>query len=70
MKSTFVSKTDLAQAYFPHINAASARNKLMQIINSDSRLMPLLIDAGYKKNNRQFSPACVELIMERLGKPW
>ena len=70
MRNTYISKTDLAVAYFPYIDVHSARHKLMGIINSDDRLLPLLIDTGYQNSNRQFSPRQVELILDRLGNPW
>ena len=70
MKNTFISKTDLAQAYFPYVDAETARHKLMQVINSDSILICNLLDAGYKKASKLLSPLCVELIINRLGNPW
>jgi len=70
MKHSFVSKTDLAQAYFPYVNEQSARHKLMQLICDDGTLLDRLVDAGYRKLQRQFSPLQVEIILNRLGNPF
>ena len=70
MKNTYISKTDLAQAYFPYVEAETARHQLMQIINSDAALMATLLKIGYKKTCRLLSPLCVEKIVESLGNPW
>ena len=69
MKHTFVSKTDLAVAYFPHISRQAARHKLMQFIRDDSHLLAELEATGYSSNNRQFSPLQVDIIFRRLGNP-
>ena len=70
MKNTFVSKSDLAQAYFPYVDAETARHKLMDVINADKQLMQSLFEQGYYKTCKQLSPICVELITKRLGNPW
>ncbi len=70
MKNCFISKTDLAVAYFPFINQHAARNKLMHFIAADARLMQQLENAGYTRLCRQFSPKQVELIFEHLGNPF
>ena len=70
MKHTFVSKTDLAVAFFPHINEHSARHKLMNYIESTPELMQQLHLSGYTRLSRSFSPKQVEMICEVLGNPW
>lgn len=70
MKFTFVSKSDLAIAYFPHVGTHSACNKLMSIIKDDQELHSRLLSTGYRKLNRTFTPKQVEMIVERLGKPY
>ena len=70
MKNVFITKGELAQAYFPYIEARPARHKLMQVINDDAVLMASLRDAGYNPANRLLSPHQVEVIVERLGNPW
>ena len=70
MKNTFITKTDLAMAYFPFVSERAARHKLMQVVNSDARLLESLLNVGYSRASHLLSPACVELIVERLGNPW
>lgn len=70
MTNTFISKSDLAQAYFPYIDAESARHKLMQFINYDDILIDQLRETGYQPRSHAFSPAQVELIFARLGNPF
>lgn len=70
MKPTFTTKTELAQAYFPHLEMRSARHKLMQVINSDSHLIQLLTEQGYEPNHHHFTPAQVTTIINRLGSPF
>jgi len=70
MKNCFISKTDLAVAYFPFINQNAARNKLMHFIATDAELMHQLEQVGYTRLCRQFSPKQVEMIMAKLGNPF
>jgi len=70
MKHSFISKTDLAVAYFPHLDPHSARHKLMGLIESDTTLLPRLQDSGYRHMSRQFSPRQVDMIIDRYGSPW
>jgi len=70
MRNTFVSKTDLAQAFFPFISPESARHKLMQLLNDDTSLMKKLKKNGYAPTSHNFSPAQVELIVGKYGNPW
>ena len=71
MKNTFVSKTDLALAYFPHLTAHSARNKLMSLIRSDRcDLIGKLREAGYSNLQKYLSPLQVEMIISRFGNPF
>lgn len=70
MKHTFVQKGDLASAYFPSLTPHSALNRLMQLIRDDGTLLDRLVDAGYRKMQRQFSPLQVDIILERLGNPF
>lgn len=71
MKKTFVSKTDLALAYFPHLTAHSARNKLMALIRSAKNdLLDRLRATGYTDLQKDLSPLQVDLIMECFGNPF
>ena len=66
----FITKTELAQAYFPYIDPRAARHKLMQLINDETMLYNNLVECGYKSDNRHFTPKQVEMITEWLGNPW
>ena len=71
MRNTFVSKTDLALAYFPHLTAHSARNKLMSLIRDTSTdLMDRLNATGYKPLQKDLSPLQVSIIIEHFGNPF
>ena len=71
MRNSFVSKTDLAQAYFPFLTPHSARNKLMSLIRSSNcDIMGKLRSIGYFDRQREFSPAQVAIITDYLGNPF
>jgi len=70
MRNSFVTKTDLGQAFFPFISPRSARQKLMQLIAEDSDLMESLVKNGYVDKSHTFSPKQVEVIISRLGNPF
>ncbi len=71
MKTTFTLKTDLALAYFPHLTATSARNKLMSLINdAHSTLRAQLVGVGYADKQKEFTPAQVTIITDYLGNPF
>lgn len=70
MKHSFVSKTDLAVAYFPYVNQHSARHKLMELINDDHELITQLRSTGYTKLSHMFSPRQVEMIIQKYGNPF
>ena len=70
MKKEFVSKQDLGVAYFPDTDLRYARQKLCEIIHDDHKLMARLTKTGYRKKSKYLSPIQLELIFERLGKPF
>ena len=70
MKKEFVSKQDLGVAYFPDADLRYARQKLCEIIHDDHKLMARLTKTGYRKKSKYLSPIQLELIFERLGKPF
>ena len=70
MKNSFISKTDIAQAYFPLISASSARHKLMQILQDDANLILKLLQTGYNPKSHYFTPIQIDLIIATLGDPW
>ena len=70
MKKEFISKQDLGVAYFPNIDTVSARQKLCNLIHDDKALFRRLSKTGYRKSCKYLSPIQLELIFERLGKPY
>lgn len=70
MKRTFVSKTDLAVAYFPCIDPRSARGKLMSLIKSTASLLAQLRSTGYTDRQKEFSPLQVDIITAHFGNPF
>ena len=70
MKKEFVTKLDLGMVYFPDIDARYARQKLCEYIHSDDTLYQRLVDTGYRKSAKCFTPCQLSIIFERLGMPW
>ena len=70
MKKEFVSKRDIGEAFFPDMDSRYARQKLCKIIHDDHKLMARLEETGYRKKSKSLSPIQLELIFERLGKPF
>lgn len=70
MRKSFISKQELAAAYFPNIDIVSARHKLISLIKDDAELLTLLLRAGYNPRGHYFSPLHLDLIFNRLGNPF
>ena len=70
MKNTFISKLDMAQAYFPYINPRCARQKLMDLINDSPVLIQSLRDVGYTPLSHSITPRQVAIITDYFGNPW
>ncbi len=70
MKKEFISKQDLGVAYFQNIDTVSAKQKLCSLIHDDKALFRRLSKTGYRKSCKHLSPIQLELIFERLGKPF
>ena len=70
MRNTFVSKADLANAYFPHLSVDGARHKLMDLISSAQCVYDKLCASGYTTRQKDFSPAQVEIITNYFGNPF
>lgn len=64
-----LTKTELAQLYFPERLPASARRKLNYWIAHNKQLTECLVLTGYKPRNIELTPAQVDLIIEYLGEP-
>jgi len=70
MNNSFISKSELALAYFPYISKESARHKLMSYILDNHALHDRLIQTGYTFRTRSFSPKQLGIIYEYLGCPF
>ena len=70
MKNIFITKTDLAMAYFPYIGERAARHKLMDLIKTNTALMKSLMQTGHQHFSRAFSPKQLELIYQEFGNPF
>lgn len=57
-------RTELAQQYFPKMNAQAAWFKLRQWLTLNPDTRPLL-----QTGRRSFTPAEVALIFDRIGEP-
>lgn len=64
-----MSKQELAQMYAPELTPHAAVNRLMSWIKRHPILFSALMQTGYKKTSKVFSPKQVELIIEYLGEP-
>ena len=63
------SKSELAQAYAPHLTVHGAVNRLMNWIKYNQPLYQALQQSGYAVNQRLFTVRQVALIFEYLGEP-
>lgn len=64
-------KNDLAQRYFPFVEAVSARKQLLRLIRHNRQLLDELTQAGFKPQSRRiyFTPKEQEIIEKHLGPP-
>ena len=69
MNITSYSKTELAQIYIPNRSPEAARHTLMNWIHRNRPLKQALKKAGYRDENRIFTPEQVRLICQYLGDP-
>lgn len=63
------SKTEVAQAYFPHVEANTARRNLRNWIMLNTELSQRLLKAGYRPRQRYFTPMQLGILYEFLGEP-
>lgn len=70
MRHVMTTKSDLAQAYFPHLQSRSALNKFNQIIKSDKHLWQMLQELSYTPRTMYVTPAQQDAIFSRLGSPF
>ena len=64
-----MTKSQLAQLYMPDKKRRTATNRLSEWINYCPQLLTALLATGYKKKQKDFTPAQVQLIYEYLGEP-
>ena len=62
-------RTELAQAYNPHLSPGAAWQKLSLWINLYPSLSEQLSAIGYSPHQRVFTPRQVAMIVEALGEP-
>lgn len=62
-------RTELAQAYNPHLSPGAAWQKLSLWINLYPSLSEQLSAIGYTPHQRVFTPRQVAMIVEALGEP-
>lgn len=63
------TKKELALMYFPESYPRTAVNHLMVWIHLCTPLWNELLDMGYRKTSKVFSPKQVKTIVEYLGEP-
>ena len=64
-----MKKTELALQYLPYYTAHSAVNLLMSWISQSPTLLAALAKTGYRKTQKELTPAQVRLIIDHLGEP-
>ena len=63
------TKKELALMYFPKSMPRTAVNHLMEWIKKCTPLWQKLLDMGYQKTSKAFSPKQTRAIVEYLGEP-
>ena len=63
------TKKERALMYFPESYPRTAVNHLMAWIHLCTPLWNELLDMGYRKTSKSFSPKQVKAIVEYLGEP-
>jgi len=69
LKKPMYTHKELALLYFPDITPQSASSQLTRWIRRDPDLMDELIQAGYIKQQRMFTPRQLEILLDHLGYP-
>jgi len=68
-KKIVYSHMEVALMFFPDIQPKSASRQLTRWIFRDDELMAELLQAGYTRGQRLYSPAQVSIIFDHLGDP-
>jgi hypothetical protein len=73
MEKEFVIRSygycELAMLYFPNSTKKSASVQFRRWIVFNKKLESNLIEAGYERGKRVFTPKQVQIIIETLGNP-
>ena len=64
-----LTKSELAQLYFPGAPRSSALRLLHKYITTAHGLLPALEQVGYQRTSRRLTRRQVQLIFEYLGEP-
>ena len=64
-----LTKSELAELYFPGAPRSSALRLLHKYITSAHGLLPALEEVGYQRASRRLTRRQVQLIFEYLGEP-
>jgi hypothetical protein len=67
-KSSYTHK-ELAMLYFPDVLPDSASRQLSRRILKDDELYAQLLDAGYTRRQRIYSPLQTAILFDHLGNP-
>lgn len=68
-KKIVYSHMELALLFFPDIQPKSASRQLSRWIMRDEELLAELIQAGYVRGQRLYSPVQVNILFDHLGDP-
>lgn len=63
------SKMDLARIYNPQLCDRTAQYTFIKWLDKNVKLMQELLNTGYSRTDRFFTPKQVQLIVEYLGEP-
>ena len=63
------SHKELSVLFFPEAQQQAASKQLSRWIHRDPDLLDELLQAGYLKKQRVYSPLQVSILFEHLGKP-
>lgn len=62
-------RTELAQLYNPEVAAETAWRRLRAWIRKSPGMIEHLMQAGYKRGQRTFTPKQVQIIVDGVGEP-
>lgn len=67
--SSYISKQDLAMAYFPNNSKETASKRFAHEIHSNKPLLAALQATGYSRPRKILSPKQIQIIFSFLGEP-